>query len=817
MIADPPVDDDRFVDMLTACDDALAGGTWPDLSGDLPSEDLRPRVERGVAFLVRLQQLRQSPPPDNKPTVIDRFAIRRELGRGGFGVVYLAHDPRLGRDVALKVPHAGALADGDLRRRFQAEAQTVAGLDHPNLVPVYETGEAGDLCYLVSAYCPGGTLADWLREQSEPVTADDAAALVETLARTVQYAHERGVLHRDLKPANVLLQFSDGKSDIANLGSVVPRIADFGLAKRLAAEGPETKAGTYIGTPSYMAPEQAKTGGDVGPATDVYALGAILYECLTGRPPFQGDGPLDTLAQVRLIEPVPPRRLRPRVPRDLETICLKCLEKSPGRRYASADELSEDLARFRAGEPVAARRVGAIGRAWRWANRRPVVAGLAAALVITVIGGTTAVVWQWQRAEANAVAMRDQRDAADRQRRRAEANFRRAAVAVRGMAAAGDELYHQRGREEIGRKIVEQAAKFHEGFVAEKGDDPGVLLDAARGWSQAAMIRQGLGQVKSAIAANDRAVDLYDRLLDIAPGNRIYRLERGKRLRAVALYYMAWGNNFDDADRAFAAARTAFEGLCADFPDDPGFHYYLGNTLMNHGALLGINGRTEQGAEMLERAIEMERQALAAKPNDRGLQVELALGQESLGNLLWNRDRSARGDELCREARESFKRIVTAAPVYREGRWYVVRATIGAGDRAVGAGRSADAEREYRAGLDGVAVLRKEAPRYATYAAEQAVAAVKLADVVAGLERADEAEALYRRATALAERLANDFPDEMLVRRVRPATAHIRFAGFLTSRGRPIEAIAVLAAARKFWPNDSEVEGAVHSTPAATR
>jgi serine/threonine protein kinase len=273
------------------------------------------------------------------------FAVEREIGRGAMGVVYLAWEERLRRPVALKMILAGAHASDRDHARFRREVEAVAALQHPNIVQIYAVGEAGGLAYCALEYVPGGTLAENTR--GRPVASRDSAALAEALARAVQYAHDRGVIHRDLKPANVLL----GEGGI-------PKVADFGLAKRLnSATGP-TQTGAILGTPAYMAPEQAGDGKSAGPAADVYALGAILYELLTGRPPFRAATPLDTMRLVASEEPVPPRRLRPAVPRDLETIALKCLRKAPTRRYASADELAEDLRRWRAGEPIQARRQG---------------------------------------------------------------------------------------------------------------------------------------------------------------------------------------------------------------------------------------------------------------------------------------------------------------------------------------------------------------------------------------------------------------------------------------------------------------------------
>jgi serine/threonine protein kinase len=273
---------------------------------------------------------------------IEGYEVLEELGRGGMGVVYKARQVSLNRVVALKLIHAGAAAIPEELTRFRREAEATARLSHPNIVGVYEVGEHRGCPYLALELVEGGSLAEKLVQS--PLPALRAAQLVQTLALAVQHAHERGVLHRDLKPANVLLA-PDG----------APKIADFGLARRLDVGSNETRTGSILGTPSYMAPEQADGRvHDLGPATDVYALGAILYELLTCRPPFKTASVLETLEQVRTHEPVRPAILQPGVPRDLETICLKCLEKDPRSRYASAAALAEDLRRFLDGEPITA-------------------------------------------------------------------------------------------------------------------------------------------------------------------------------------------------------------------------------------------------------------------------------------------------------------------------------------------------------------------------------------------------------------------------------------------------------------------------------
>jgi serine/threonine-protein kinase len=292
------------------------------------------------------------------------YELLAELGRGAFGVVYQARQRRLGRVVALKVLRDGALADAEQRARFQAEAEVVARLHHPNVVQIYEVGESEGRPFFAMEWVDGGSLAERLGGKPQPARA--AAQLVETLARAVHAAHQRNVVHRDLKPGNVLLT-QDG----------TPKVTDFGLAKRMDAAAGLTKSNAIMGTPPYMAPEQAQARTrDIGPVTDVYALGAILYELLTGRPPFRAETDYDTLLLVVNEDPVPPRRLQPKVPRDLETICLKCLAKAAKKRYASALDLAKDLRRFQAGEPIAARPVGRGERLWSLCRRQPLAPNL---------------------------------------------------------------------------------------------------------------------------------------------------------------------------------------------------------------------------------------------------------------------------------------------------------------------------------------------------------------------------------------------------------------------------------------------------------
>ena len=316
------------------------------------------------------------------PKQIGRFHIRRLVGRGGHGAVFLAHDPRLNRDVALKVPLLDAILDPDLRRRFLMEAKAAASLNHTNVVPVFEVGSDGPTVYITSAFCSGPTLAEWAEEQS-PIDCQDAATIARDLASAIQHAHDRGVVHRDLKPSNVLIETTFQSSDRITF---TPLITDFGMARLESENSDHTRTGTILGTPEYMSPEQSRgKPSDVGPPTDVYSIGAILYFLLVGKPPLSGESVFDTLQKVRSDPPVPPARLRDDVPADLQAICLRCMEKEPPLRYASAEALEQDLAAFLGGRAVSARNLTAFERFRRTCTRNPLVTALIGALTTVLL------------------------------------------------------------------------------------------------------------------------------------------------------------------------------------------------------------------------------------------------------------------------------------------------------------------------------------------------------------------------------------------------------------------------------------------------
>ncbi len=451
----------------------------------------------------------ETAPPDS----IGHYEVVETLAAGGFGIVVKARDTKLGRIVALKIPRIESLLSGpDARARFAREARLVAMLGHPAIVPVYEAGADGPLLFIASAFCDGGTLGHWFHDQGRQIAPDTAAQITARLAEAVQHAHARGVIHRDLKPGNVLLHFGDqdpGSRQATVVNAL--RIADFGLARFMRSDQAMTQTGATIGTPAYMSPEQARGAVDeIGEAADIYALGAILYELLTGRPPIVGESNLATMRAIETETPVPPRQINREVPPDLDAICRKSLEKQPRHRYRSAQDLEDDLNRYLAGQSVLARPAGPLTRLNRWSRRNPLVAGsLGAAFAALAVGLACSITFAVNADRARRLASEKQQLAdAKSDEALAQARLARQAVDHLQRAIADEPKFKSEGMEEFKLNLAAAAKDYYQLVTTQRPNDPDVLreyVDTLRGL---AYLQQLVGNHEDAAIVWDEAATI---------------------------------------------------------------------------------------------------------------------------------------------------------------------------------------------------------------------------------------------------------------------------------------------------------------------
>jgi serine/threonine protein kinase len=601
------------------------------------------------------------------------YRLLHQLGAGGTGLVFAAVQEALGREVAVKVLNPLAAARIDAIDRFKAEATAIARLRHPGIVQIFEAGQFEDHPYLVMELLGGGTLADAIVQG--PLAVEQAAQCVKDVAEAVGVAHEAGIVHRDLKPSNVLLEkpLSAAKESSSATGHSVKlatKVADFGLAKDLA-DPAHTETGVLLGTPSYMAPEQAR--GDprsIGPATDVYALGVTLYTCLTGHPPFRGTTIMETLDLVCRADAIPPRAIRPALPRDLETICLKCLRKSPSERYQSGSELAADLDRFLSGKPILARPVSSITRLTKWCYRQPAFAALILLAVLVPLAAAIGfAIYNSRLSEALAEQTRE-RERADRnyaeqarERTRADANYREARIAIGRMLGRTTEpaaapIPQLR---ELERKQSEDALAFYRAVIPEKAEtDPEVRFQLAEAIVQVAGRTAEVGEPAKSIQLQREALAVFDELSELDPAEAKFRQSRA--LAHGQIGFLLMGSDSQHAEQELTLAVDLYGELHRDYPSFSDYAHRLGQFTHNLGTLRRRADRLEEAAAFYRRAIAAHLSGMEVERPTPLRRVMLSDSWNGVGLVAWQSKRFADAEEAFRRANEQLTNALAEHP-----------------------------------------------------------------------------------------------------------------------------------------------------------
>jgi hypothetical protein len=533
---------------------------------------------------------------------LGRFELIERIGVGGFGSVWKARDKELDRTVAIKIPRQGAMTP-DEQEKFFREARAGAQLRHPNVVPVHEVGRDGDSIYIVSDFVRGVTLGDWLTSQR--LTCREAAKFCATIADALHHAHERGVIHRDLKPANIMI---DAESQ--------PHLMDFGLARREVGEITVTLDGQVLGTPAYMSPEQAQ--GEAHTAdrrSDVYSLGVILYQLLTGELPFRGNARM-IMHQVIHDDPPSPRKLQSGIPKDLETITLKCLAKEPGRRFVSCSELAAELKRFCSGEAIRARPVGRFQRAWRWCKRNRLLSSLLVSIGMLLVAGTAISLTYAAKAQKHA--------------REAKAERRHTVVVYRQAIQLADNLFSALGSDEhlnspalrsVRDQLLDDAVQLFSRLTLDNSNDPNLQFDLATYCDRAAEFKHIWGDNVTAAEMAGRAVEINEKLARDHPNIVAYVQALASSCERYAI--IQYDLEGADARRTLSRALSLRAQLASDFPKDPAYQLLYAKTKYAFGLLQQLIGDPASAQKEIEMALEVQRKLVDKFPGAAEYQSEL--------------------------------------------------------------------------------------------------------------------------------------------------------------------------------------------------
>jgi serine/threonine protein kinase len=770
-----------------------------------------------------------TPPAEEPGRVLGDFRIRREIGRGGMGVVYEAQQVSLGRPVALKVLPFASTLDPRQLQRFQNEAQAAAQLHHTNIVPVYAVGCERGVHYYAMQLIGGRTLAALIEEMRARARPEGVAAASETVpdaggaltvqrshhdreffrtiarlgvqaAEALEHAHGLGVVHRDVKPSNLLL---DRRGNLW--------VTDFGLA-RFPQNGGLTLTGDLVGTLRYMSPEQASARpGAVDHATDIYSLGVTLYELLTLEPAVGGTDRNEILWHIAMAEPRPPRRLDRAIPAELETIVLKAMAREPAGRYATAQELADDLRRFLEDKPIRARRPSLVERVRKWSRRHRtvVVAGvLALAFAAVALAVSTLLIWQAYEGEKMAsAAEKRQRRLAEERRRQAEARWQYAHRAANDLyTEAADKLLDWvPHKEEVRRTILLRALKFYQEFVREQGTEPALRYEKGRAYWRVGNIQLQLGQHAAAEKAYRRALPLLTGLAAEYPAEPKYRNGVGETYHSLAAQLQDSGR-LPQAEAAYRQTLPWFSRLVADYPRGTLYRYNLATCYYNLGTVLYHRDRAAAAEKAYRQALALWEKLVAGSPKrprhraglvgsltglatvllttDRLPQAEkvyrralavcealvkqlphqpeyrfhLATVKNNLGNLLSRTRQFREAAPLCTQALQLHSRLVAEYPAKPQLRHGLAKATLNTAMMLTDAGKSDLANKGFRAALTVLTWLTKNHPRVASYQQDLADCATRLGLLLRDAGKFQDAESFLRQALAAREQLAALFP-----------------------------------------------------------